>query len=79
MPVESLTMEETEVTVKTNEAYQLHAWVLPENATTQDLTWSSSNSSVVRVSENGEITGMKAGQRQCDGALRLQHPAEPGV
>ena len=61
VPVESLTMEETEVTVKTNEAYQLHAKVLPENATTQDLTWSSSNSSVVRVSENGEITGMKAG------------------
>ncbi|WP_375179103.1 M6 family metalloprotease domain-containing protein [Enterococcus rotai] len=40
----------------------LQATVTPENATNKKVTWSSSDQSVVTISENGEVTGKSAGQ-----------------
>ena len=58
--VESISLAEQEITIKTNEIAQLQAILTPENATTQEVMWSSSNLQVVRV-QDGEITGMKPG------------------
>ena len=58
--VESIAIDQQSVTVRTNETAQLTAILTPENATTQEVMWSSSNMQVVRV-QDGEITGMKPG------------------
>ena len=41
---------------------QLTATVAPENATDKALKWESSNTAVATVSENGLVTGVKAGE-----------------
>lgn len=41
---------------------QLTATVLPTNATTKTVTWTSSDPSIATVSSTGKITGLKAGQ-----------------
>ena len=41
--------------------YQLTAKVLPENASIKNVTWTSSDSSVVKVSSTGKILGVKPG------------------
>ncbi len=58
--VETIALDRQSVTVRTNETAQLTAILTPENATTQEIMWSSSNMQVVRV-QDGEITGMKPG------------------
>ena len=40
---------------------QLEATVTPDNATNTKITWSSSNTSVATVDENGKVTAIKAG------------------
>ena len=41
---------------------KLTAKVTPDNATNKDVSWSSSNPSVARVDQNGNVTGLKAGK-----------------
>lgn len=41
---------------------QLTATVLPTNATTKTITWTSSDPTIATVSATGKITGIKAGQ-----------------
>ena len=40
----------------------LTAKVTPDNATNKDVSWSSSNPSVAKVDQNGNVTGIKAGK-----------------
>ena len=44
-----------------NETQYLSAQVLPENATFPNVTWSSTNSTVVRVDQTGKLTALKEG------------------
>ena len=48
-------------TVYAGETVTLKATVLPSNANTKDVTWSSSDTSVAKVSTKGVVTGVKAG------------------
>ena len=41
---------------------KLTAKVTPDNATNKSVTWSSSNPSIARVDQNGNVTGLKAGK-----------------
>ena len=58
--VESITLNNTNVTVNEGSAALLMAKVSPENATNKTITWTSSNTSVATVT-NGLIRGIKEG------------------
>lgn len=59
--VEEITLNKTSTSRYKGTTYTLKATVLPENATFKDVTWSSSDTSIVTVDENGKITAKKAG------------------
>jgi uncharacterized protein YjdB len=48
------------VSIKVGDTYKLQAIVAPSNATDKTLTWSSSDPTVVTVSQDGTITGVKS-------------------
>lgn len=62
--VTSVTLDKTSVSMYAGTTEQLSATVLPENATWKNLTWSSSDSKIATVSNNGLITGIKKGTTQ---------------
>ena len=61
IPVESVTLSETELLVQAGQSFRITATVLPEDATHPELTWLSSDDTVVTV-EDGVITGLKSGE-----------------
>ena len=60
VPVSSVTLSTTNLSINVNEQHTLVATVLPSNATNKNLTWTTSNSSVVSVSA-GTVTGISEG------------------
>ena len=60
-PVGSVEVSPKSVELKTGNAIQLSASVLPENATNKTLTWSSSNKDVATVTADGVVSVWKAG------------------
>ena len=58
IPIESISFQQgTDLLVDTNEkAITLTPVVLPDNASEKSLEWSSSNSEIVEVNQNGEVT-----------------------
>lgn len=66
-----ITMDSNALRLKIGDSYQLAATVLPENATDKSVIWSSSDSDVASVSENGHVKGLKEGRATitatCDG------------
>ena len=61
VPVTDLTLDRHEVNMTTGDSDTLVAAITPDNATDKSVTWSSSDSTVVAVDENGNITALKAG------------------
>lgn len=59
--VTSVTLDKTTLDLQEGESTTLSATVLPENATDKTVTWSSSNTSVATVDENGKVTAITAG------------------
>ncbi len=59
--VESITLNKYELTLKEGEVYNLEATIIPDNATDKTVTWKSSDLDVATVSENGEVTAVRAG------------------
>ena len=59
--VESLTLDETSLSLGIGEIRQLVATILPSDATVQTATWSSSNTGIVTVDKNGNVKGVKVG------------------
>lgn len=66
-----ITLDSNALRLKIDDNYQLAATVLPENATDKSVIWSSSDSKVASVSENGLVKGLKEGHATitatCDG------------
>ena len=64
IPVIEITLDETDLTLKLNDTWKLNFSIMPENATNQNVTWSSSNTSVATVSAQGLVT--VRGYGECD-------------
>ena len=61
IPVENLAINSGSLELKIGESGRLTAAVSPDNATDKTVTWTSSDSSVVSVDENGNLTAHKTG------------------
>lgn len=61
VPVTSVTINNTSITIVEGSTAQLSAVVAPSNATNKDITWSSDNGSVATVDANGLVTAVKEG------------------
>ena len=63
VPVQSITVTPASITAKVGEGpVQLTATVLPSNATSRTVTWTSKNEQVVTVDSNGKVTIIGAGE-----------------
>ena len=61
VPVESIALNKSTLTLKENQSETLASTVLPENATNKNVEWSSSDDAIAKV-ENGTVTAVKKGQ-----------------
>ncbi|MBR1635562.1 MAG: Ig-like domain-containing protein [Lachnospiraceae bacterium] len=61
VPVTGVTLNKTSLTMAKGKERVLTATVSPDNATNKNVTWSSSDSSVASVDENGVVTANEAG------------------
>ena len=59
--VENIVVNKSQVTLEPNKSETITATILPSNATNKTLTWTSSNTNVVKVSSSGIITAIKDG------------------
>jgi len=59
--VSSITLNETTKTLNVGETLTLSATVAPNDATNKNVTWSSSDSSVAEVAQDGKVTAKGAG------------------
>ena len=63
VPVQSITVTPASITAKVGEGpIQLTATVLPANATSKTVTWTSKNEQVVKVDSSGKVTIIGAGE-----------------
>ena len=60
--VQSITIEQRDMTLTEGESVNLSAIVQPENAADKTVNWSSSNESVVMVSSNGKAMALSLGK-----------------
>lgn len=61
VPVTSVTLDKTEVTIQEGRTLTLHATVNPTDATDKTVTWSSSDPTIVKVDADGKISALKPG------------------
>ena len=61
IPVESITIDKTEMTLSIGETSAISATVYPDNATNKKVSWSSSDETVATVSSSGVVTGVAVG------------------
>lgn len=70
-PVEQVVLNKTEVTIKEGETFSFVCTIVPNDASEKNITWTSSDSSIATVNNNGTVTGIKAGtctiKASCDG------------
>lgn len=62
IPVESLALDKTEVTLPASEPFALSATVLPEDATDKTITWSVSDESIVKSNGDGTFQCLNEGE-----------------
>ena len=60
--VESMSLDKTSLTLTEGDEATLEATLSPEDATNQELTWTSSKPTVATVDQNGKVTALKAGK-----------------
>lgn len=61
VPVESVSLDQTSVTLEEGQQVTLVPTIAPADATDTKVSWSSSSTSVARVDSNGKVTAVKAG------------------
>lgn len=61
-PIESIELNQTTISIEVGQTFQLEASILPENTTDSiELIWTSSNTDVATVNEEGLVTGIAEG------------------
>ena len=60
--IDSISFKESEIKVEKGGVYFIEVTYLPANATETELTWVSSDESVLTVLENGKVKALKAGE-----------------
>ncbi len=61
VPVESITLDQSELDLSVGETYALKATVLPDNATEPEVSWKSNRNTIVSVDNQGNVTALRAG------------------
>lgn len=61
IPVTSVSLNKTSLSLTEQDTYQLTATVKPDDATDKTVTWSSTNTAVATVSSSGLVTAVKEG------------------
>ncbi len=61
IPVSSISLNKTSLTLTEGESETLTATVNPDNATDKKVSWSSSNTKIATVDSDGKVTAVKAG------------------
>ena len=61
VPVTGVSLSETAKSLAVGESFDLTATVSPEDATNKNVTWTSSETSVATVAENGTVKALKVG------------------
>ena len=61
IPVSSITLDKTALSLEAMETYQLTASVSPANVANKALIWTSSNEAVATVDSNGQVTAVAKG------------------
>ena len=62
IPVSSITLNKTSLSLEKGASETLTATVSPEDATDKTVTWNSSNAEVASVDENGKVTANSGGE-----------------
>ena len=62
VPVEGVTLNIQNVTLKIGESTTLEASITPDNATNKNVTWSSEDSDIASVDKDGEVTAKGEGK-----------------
>ena len=62
VPVTGVTLNKNSMTLPIGSSETLTATILPQDATNQNVTWSSSNTNVATVDQNGKVTVNKKGR-----------------
>ena len=70
--VSSIALSPTSVTLNPNGTYKFNVTVSPSNATNKGVTWSSNDTNVVSVDQNGNIKALK------DGMAKIRVTAQDG-
>lgn len=60
--VESISLNETSLSLEEGNTFQLNAEVLPEDASNQLVEWNSTDSEIASVNETGLVTAVSAGE-----------------
>lgn len=60
-PVIAIKLNYSSFTLAVAKSRTIDATIKPKNATNQELTWRSSNSTIARVSQSGKVTALKPG------------------
>lgn len=61
-PVETVTLNEHQLTMNKEEQFSLSVTITPEDADDKTIAWTSENESVATVDENGVVTAIKDGE-----------------
>jgi uncharacterized protein YjdB len=61
VPVESISLDYDNVSLEEEQSVSLAATVMPDDATDKTVTWSSSDTQVATVDENGKVIAIKEG------------------
>ncbi len=77
VPVSSVKLSKTKISIGTGRSYTLKAVISPSDATNKNVTWSSSDSKIATVDKNGTVKGLKKGTavitaKTADGSLKAK-------
>lgn len=61
VPVTQILINTSECSMPVGETFQLSATITPQNATNQDIAWSSTNPAIATVSQEGKVEGISEG------------------